>query len=244
MKLPGFFLFFILLISIASCKEDKGGSLTLHFKAYYDGQPLPMFLSKPFTGLQQLQFTHLSMMVSDLTLLDQTNKVSLKDVELVDLSFDDVSSADVGYSINIANLPAKNYSGLSFGIGVPQDMNAKKPADFPSSSPLSNSSYYWVAWDSFIFMKTEGRIDTIGNGSFDTGFAFHTGTDNLYRVFETNIPIAIEDGKNKDIEIHLDYKKVLEGIDIKSNPQNHNPKDSIQIRMLVQNLGNALTLVQ
>jgi hypothetical protein len=244
MKIPVLFLSFLLVISMISCKDDKGGSLTLHFKAFYDGQPLPMFLTKPFTGLQQLQFTHLSMMVSDLTLLDQTNKVNLKDVELVDLSFDDLTSADVGYTINFSNLPAKNYSGLSFGIGVPQDMNAKKPVDFPSSNPLSNSSYYWVAWDSFIFMKTEGRIDTIGNGSFDTGFAFHTGTDNLYRVFETNIPIAIEDGKNKVIEIQLDYKKVLEGIDIKSKPQNHNPKDSIQIKMLVQNLGNALTLVQ
>lgn len=244
MKTLALILSLLLMISIASCKKDQVGSLTLHFKAFYDGQPLPMFVTKPFTSPQQLQFTHLSFMVSDLTLLDQTNKVNLKDVELVDLSFDNLSTADGGYTIKIDNLPVKDYSGLSFGIGVPQDMNLKKPADFPSSSPLSNSSYYWVAWNSFIFMKTEGRIDTIGNGSFDTGFAFHTGTDNLYRIFETNIPIVIEDGKNKVIDIDLDYKKIMEGIDIKSNPQNHNPKDSLQIKALVQNLANALTLVQ
>ncbi|MFZ1676321.1 MAG: MbnP family protein [Saprospiraceae bacterium] len=243
MKFPALFLLFMMII-MTSCKEDKGGTLTLHFKAFYDGQPLPMFIAKPFTSPEQLQFTHLSFFVSDLKLLDQSNTVNLKDVELIDLSFDDVSGADVGYTINIDNLPAKNYSGISFGIGVPPDINIKKPADFPSSSPLSNSSYYWVAWDSFIFMKTEGRIDTIGNGSFDTGFAFHTGTDNLYRIFQRNIPITIEDGKSKVIDIDLDYKIIMEGIDIKSNPQNHNPKDSIQIKILVQNLANALTLVQ
>ncbi len=244
MKIQVLCLSVLLLIGINSCKKDTGGTLTLHFKALYDGQSLPMFVTKPYTNPEQLQFTHLSFLVSDLVLLDQSSKVNLKDVELVDLSFDDANTADGGYTISIDNLPAKNYSGLSFGIGVPADMNVKKPADYPSSSPLSNSSYYWVAWDSFIFMKTEGRIDTIGNGSFDTGFAFHTGTDNLYRIVEANIPILIEDGKNKQIDIDLDYKKVLDGIDIKSNPQNHNPKDSLQIKVLVQNLSGALTLVQ
>ncbi|MGB3081037.1 MAG: MbnP family protein [Saprospiraceae bacterium] len=244
MKIQALCLSVLLLIGLNSCKKDTGGTLTLHFKAFYDGQSLRMFDTKPFTNPEQVQFTHLSFMVSDLQLLDQSAKVNLKDVELVDLSFDDANSADGGYTITIDNLPAKSYSGLSFGIGVPADMNSKKPADYPSSSPLSNSSYYWVAWDSFIFMKTEGRIDTIGNGSFDTGFAFHTGTDNLYRIVMANIPILIEDGKNKNIDIDLDYKKVLDGIDIKSNPQNHNPKDSLQIKVLVQNLSDALTLVQ
>ncbi len=244
MKIPSLFTFILILLGIGACKKDQEGSLTLHFKAFYDGQPLPMFVTKPFTTPDQLQFTHLSLLVSDLVLLDQSSTEDLKDIELVDLSFDDISSADEGYSIQIDNLPAKSYTGIRFGIGVPPDQNAKSPSDFASSHPLSKTTYYWEAWNSFIFMKTEGRLDTIGNGAFDTGFAFHTGSDNLYRVVEGTIPISIEEGKNKEIDIVIDYKDILEGIDIKLNPQNHNPQDSIQIGQLVQNLSNALSLIQ
>jgi len=244
MKIPGLFPVILILLSIGGCKNDHEGSLTLHFKALYDGLPLPMFTTKPFTSTDQLQFTHLSYLVSDLVLLDHASTVGLKDIEMVDLSFDDVNSADGGYTMHFDNLPAKSYTGIKFGIGVPQDQNAKSPSDFPSSHPLSKTGNYWEAWNSFIFMKTEGRIDTVGNGSFDTGFAYHTGTDHLYRVYTGTLTISIEDGKDKEIDIVIEYKEVFEGIDIKSKPQNHNPQDTVQIGMLVQNLGSALELVQ
>ncbi|HZV71535.1 MAG TPA: MbnP family protein [Saprospiraceae bacterium] len=246
MKILGCLLMLVIVIGIHGCKgdTDKEGSLTLHFKGTYNGQPLAMFSTKPFTTPQQLQFTHLSLYVSDLVLLDQANTVNLSDIELVDLSFDDENSADGGFAIRFDHLPPKEYSGISFGIGVPPDLNVKKPEDFPSSNPLSNPVNYWLTWNSFIFMKTEGRIDTIGNGTFGTGFAYHTGTDDLYRNMQRTIPLSIEEGKNKDLDITIDYQKVLDGIDIKINPQNHNPKDSIQIRMLVQNLDDALKLIQ
>lgn len=246
MKRYGFLLVVVLAASLLACKSeaDKQGSLILHFKAFYDGQPLSMLVTKPFNGTEQLQFTHLSFFVSDLVLLDQSNTINLKDVELVDLSFDDLASADAGYTLRFDNLDAKSYSGIRFGIGVPPDANAKKPQNFSSGNPLSNSIDYWSAWDSYIFMKTEGRIDTLGNGTFDLGYAYHTGTNDLYRIIEGNLPISIEEGKNKVLDIDLDYKKLLAGIDIKGMPLNSNPKDSIQIGKLVKNLANSLTLVQ
>lgn len=246
MKISGLIGLALIVLFVGSCKEDQDheGSLTLHFIAFYDGQPLTMFVTKPFTNPQQLQFTHLSFLVSDLVLLDQLSIVDLKDIELIDLSFDDVNGADQGYTIQINNLPAQSYTGIRFGIGVPPDLNSKKPANFASSHPLSKTSYYWEAWNSFIFMKTEGRIDTLGNGGFDTGFAFHTGTNKLFSAFEKVIPITIEEGKNKGINIRIDYKTVLNGIDIKAKPQNHNPADSVQIGKLVENLSGALSLTQ
>ncbi|MEO6130306.1 MAG: MbnP family protein [Saprospiraceae bacterium] len=230
--------------SLTACTVDHpNGSLTLHFKGFYDGQPLSMFTTKPFTTPEQLQFSQVSFFVSDIVLLDQSAEVDVKDLELVNLSFDDPTSAIEGFTLPLGNRPAKNYTGIRFGIGVPPGLNVKKPSDFNSSNPLSNSVNYWSGWNSFIFMKIEGRIDTIGNGSFDTGFAYHTGTDPLYRTFEANLPVSIEDGKNTNIDIDIDFKKVLEGIDIKKLPLNSNPKDSIQIGQIVQNLVNALTLV-
>src|SRR4030095_1041898 len=227
-----------------SCKKDEEGSLTIHFKAFYDGVPVAMFETKPFTSPQQIQFSHLSLFISNIALMDQSSTKELRDIELVDLSFDDVNSADMGYTVHFDQIAAKTYSGLQFGVGVPPDLNAKSPSEFPSSSPLSKTSYYWEAWHSFIFMKTEGHLDSLGTGTFDTGFAYHTGTDQLYILEQGPFPITIEDGKNKEIDIILDYKDVLEGIDIKSKPQNHNPQDSVQINQLVENLGHSFSLVQ
>jgi len=233
-----------MFLGVVACKDDEKGNLTIHFKALYDGQPLSMFNTKPFTNPEQLQFTHLSFLVSDLALVDQSNTVDLDDIELVDLSFDDVNDADLGYIIQFKDIDARNYSGIKFGIGVPADLNAKTPSEFPSNHPLSKTGYYWEAWSSYIFTKIEGHIDTLGIGDFTTGFAYHTGTDDLYLPLEAPVPITIEDGKNKVIEIVIDYKEVLDGINIKANPQNHNPADSIQIAQIVENLSHAITLIQ
>jgi hypothetical protein len=183
-----------------------------------------------------IEFTHVSLLLSDLELLSSSGSEHLKDVELVDMSFADIITSEEGYVVQIDNIPAGAYDGIKFGIGVPADVNAKAPADFPSSSPLSNSGFYWHAWSSYIFMKVEGRIDTIAPQDFETGFAFHTGTNDLYRILESNFPISIDEA------IAFDYAELLEGINIADNPQNHNPEDSLQIAKIVNNLQSAVTL--
>jgi hypothetical protein len=233
------------VLAVSSCKkDDEVGTVTLHFKATYDGLPLKTFETLPFENGEQLQFTHMSYYVTDLELTDQTSTELLDDVELINLSFDNLTAADGGYTLTISDVPAGTYDGIQFGVGVPADINQKKPADFPSSNPLSNTGYYWIPWNSYIFMKTEGRLDTLGNGALDLGFALHTGSDPLYRILEGSVPLTVEDGKTTNLDIVLDYKKLLEGIDIKTSPQNHNPEDIAIIQAMVDNLASAFSLVQ
>ncbi len=242
-------LFFLLAITtcvvgFSSCKEDNPeGTLTLHFKAVYDGQPLQTFTTHPFEGIQQIQFTHLSMMVADLQLVNGSSVKDLDDIELVDLSFDNLAAAEAGYTLTIRNVTAGSYDGINFGLGVPPDLNQKKPADFSSGSPLSKTGYYWVAWNSYIFSKTEGRLDTLGNGALDLGFAMHTGSDALYRAGQGTLPIVIEEGKTTNMNILLDYKNLLQGVDIKSHPQNHTQSDTSEILKIVNNYGTSITLL-
>ena len=241
-----FILLFIAagIFGLSSCKEDNPeGTLTLHFKAVYDGQPLQTFTTHPFEGIQQIQFTHLSMMVADLQLVDGSKVKDLDDIELVDLSFDNLAAAEAGYTLTIPNVTAGSYDGINFGLGVPPDLNQKKPADFSSGSPLSKTGYYWVAWNSYIFSKTEGRLDTLGNGALDLGFAMHTGSDALYRAGQGTIPIVIEEGKTTNMNILLDYKDLLQGVDIKSHPQNHTQSDTSEIVKIVNNYGTSITLM-
>jgi len=233
------------LLVMSSCKkDDEVGTITLHFKATYDGLPLKTFETLPFENGEQLQFTLMSFYVSDLELTNQSSTEVLDDVELINLSFDNVAAADEGYTLTISNVAVGTYDGIRFGIGVPADVNQKKPADFPSSNPLSNTGYYWIPWDSYIFMKTEGRLDTLGSGALDLGFALHSGSDPLYRILEGSLPLTIEDGKETSLDIVIDYKKLLEGIDIKTSPQNHNPEDIAIIQAIVDNMAAAFSLVQ
>lgn len=232
-------------LSLSACKDDeKRGTLVLRFQPVFNGEPLSTFVTKPFDNGQQIQFTHVSMMVADLQLFNSASHRDLNDIALVNLSFDTPAEAIEGHVLTLSDVPAGQYTGLRFGVGVPPDLNQKKPADFASNSPLSNSGYYWVPWTSFIFSKTEGRLDTLGTDVFDLGFALHTGADELYRTIEWDVPVTIEEGTSTSLNVVIDYKKLLEGIDIKSNPQNHNPQDTVQILQLVNHLATSMTLVQ
>ena len=246
MKIFTLSLLLVSVLFLGSCNKDEKGSLTLRFIARVDSNPLIMFDPYSFIDEYDVQFTHLSMLISDLQLSNDGNNEFLSDIELVDMSFENMTSASEGFTVHFNDIPAASYDEISFGIGVPPDVNSKTPAEFPSSSPLSKTGYYWEAWDSYIFMKTEGRIDTALPGDFETAFAYHTGSNDLYRILESGsgFPINIEDGKDTEISIVIDYALLLEGIDIASKPQNHNPEDSIQIGQIVNNLQSAITLFQ
>ena len=208
MKLSRYFGILLLATFLfQACKDDpEEGTLTLHFKPLYNAQPLQLLTTHAYDTPQQIQFTHLSLFISDLTLYDQSGEEILDDIELVDISFSNLQSAEAGYTVTLTGVPARTYDGLSFGMGVPPDVNQMKPADFSSSSPLSKTGYYWVGWNSYIFMKIEGNLDTLGNGIFDTGFALHTGSDDLFRTLDGATPIVVEDGKETVWNIVIDYK--------------------------------------
>ena len=247
MKSFRFACLLMLLSAIIGCKDDDDpgtGSLSVNFKAVYQGLPLNMFSIRPFENGQQIDFSNLSFFISDLHLSGSPGSYTDEIPDLIDLSFDLLSEAETGVSIKMNDIKAGSYNNLEFGFGVPPDLNAQQPQDFPSTHPLSNNGYYWEAWNSYIFSKMEGRLDTIGNGTLNMGFALHTGANNLYRVLQATLPIVIEDGKETNVDIWVDYKALLEGVDIKSDPQNHDPADSIQIQKIVNNLADAITLVQ
>lgn len=240
MKLSTLLFTGLILFFIAGCDDDKEGSLVLQFRATYDGEPLTMLTDKTFSGLP-IRFGHLSMYVSDIQLLKEGGSELLSEVELVDLSYSDPVSANEGFSLQFNGIPEGNYNGLRFSIGVPADLNAMVPADFSSSHPLSRTGYYWQAWESYIFMKIEGNLDSALPGSFETPFAYHTGSNELFRTFEIIGPaIQIDADEVEEGALLFDYKDVLEGLDILANPQNHNPQDTVQINRIVNNLSSSI----
>src|SRR6187549_1592183 len=98
---------------LSSCKEDaEEGTLTIHFKAVYNEETLPTFSTRPFANGQQLQFTNLAMYFTDIQLIHHSTVRNLRDVELVDLNFDNVAAAETGYILKLTNIPAGSYDSI------------------------------------------------------------------------------------------------------------------------------------
>ena len=98
-----------------------------------------------------------------------------------------IELSEAGYKLKFSNIPVDQYSALSFGIGVPSNLNSKNPSQFDINHPLGEGSHYWSGWKSYIFSKTEGVMT---NGTDATNFAYHSGFDSAYRSFEFQINIA------------------------------------------------------
>ncbi len=242
-----FFLVAVGVLGLISCKDDDEttyGTLTINVKAVYDGEPLSTFSTYDFDNGEDIQFSLISLMLSDIDLLNQAAGTPISDIALADMSFDNLTAAEKGFTIKSMNIKTGSYTGIRFGIGVKPDINAMKPADFPSTNPLSNTSYYWIPWSSYIFSKTEGLLDTLGTGLFDLPFALHTGSDGLYVELEGGLPIVIESQKDTQLDIIVDYKDLLSSIPIKHNPLNHNPEDLATITALVNNYATSIYLAQ
>ena len=236
------------MIMLSGCKKDEEGTLQVTFKGIYGNDPLVMFETRDYANGQRFQFSRSEFFISDLDLIDGSgNEVDLSDIELVDLTFSSESAAEAGVTFTFNNIPAGSYSNLRFGFGVASDINATTPSDYPSSSPLSNAGRYWTPWTSFIFSKTEGNLDTLTDGTDnpDLGFAYHTGTDNLFRGLQINQNVSVTEAATTHIIFYLDHESLMglpnAPIDIKAKPQNHNPQDIQQIQTLVDNLIASIT---
>lgn len=243
-----FTILVMLSLLFSGCSKDKEGALRITFKGSYGQDPLVMLNVYDYADGQRIQFSRLEFFASDIRLIDGSgNDYPLSDVELIDLSANSTTAAETGVVLTFNDIPAGEYTDLEFGFGVAADINATTPVDYPSSSPLSSTGRYWTPWTSYIFSKTEGNLDTIADGTdnLSMGFAYHTGSDALYRVLQLDQPISIQEDATRNIVLNLDYQKLLgmpdEPLDIKAKPQNHSPLDIEHIQAIVDNLVSALT---
>ena len=79
--------------------------------------------------------------------------------------------------IDFQNVPVGEYASLKFRVGLNAEQDATVPEDYANSNPLSQASEYWIDWGSYIFMKLEGRSDTLADNiaRFDVNFTYHLG---------------------------------------------------------------------
>jgi len=196
----------VVALTITSCGKDEGG-LDLSFNLTYEDEPLVMFEDYSYPTGENFSLSRVSFYISNLSLDDEL----LKDVDYIDLteSHSTRAGSTDGYSYAFDNLPVGDYNDLLLSMGVNAVDNAKNPADFESTSALSRSGEYWNAWESYVFYKIEGMMDSNGDGTKDKGISLHIGGDDVFRTISFPKPISIDGDARATAKITIDLAKVF-----------------------------------
>ena len=220
------------------------GSLDINVKLEYQGEPLVMFTDYSYPDGRPITFTRFSFYSSEV-MLDESQ---IQNVEFHNLTNNNAVPEDAanGFVWSIACVPPGEYNQFSFALGVPEELNEMGPSDFLSSHPLSRSSEHWFSWDSYIFCKLEGNLDSNNDGIKDVPIALHLGSDNAFRslFFEKNI--SITSSNTTEIELVIDIYHFFGGetstFDIDTNDQIHNLDQIPAIEELADNFKNNIEL--
>lgn len=218
------------------------GRLNLSFSARYGTQPFEALMPYGYGPVRSIKLSKLDFYITGITLLSTSGNVELDAVGLIDIT----GGNDQDRSVSLTGLKTWDYTGIRFMVGVKPDLNKKLPKDFKSNHPLSSASHYWEAWNSYIFSKIEGVLDTKGDKVYDLGFAVHTGTDACLEPVEIIKSFSLADAQAFALNLDLDVEKIFltNGLyfDLESSPLNHNPSNIATLQLFAAHLADAIQL--
>ena len=218
-KLPFYGLLSLLIL--AGCRPgDK--KVTVEFQWIQNGTPYTQ--STPFfKGDTAIAIDLFHFYISDLRAGDQL----LSDVLFVDPS----DSAFNTYTLDLQ----RRVDQISFGLGVPSDMNAMDPTSFETTHPLSSAyAMYWTWASKYRFLKAEGRFNAGGdlsNATTNGGIIWHTGTDPLYRTRTFDVPVRPGDR----LVVKMDLDLLLGNVSLANDGFTHTTVDTYATAEKVSN---------
>ncbi len=256
-----------LFFTLTSCDRDDDDSPTgqdyyFNVALNYDGEALQTNKKYPYRTDEEIMFTRVKLLISDLTLskferdvvhspiseLTVNKSVGTRDfihIPIGDFNFEadfaEKEAAEKGITIDMGTIEPGQYR-LSLGIGVSENLNAKEPSDFSVDHPLGQGSEYWGHWSSFIFTKHEGfHYDSEDNM---TNFVYHTGSNDCYVTLEQDIVLNATDN---EVFLNVDFSKVFmedDGNlkDIPAEPILHRLSQTDLAIFFCDNIGSASSL--
>ena len=231
------------LIIVTSCGDDES-NFDMTIKLSYDDAPLVMTNDYTYPDGRTIRFNRVSFFISKLNVSDGTESVQLLDAQHVNLtqSHIDEERASEGYQVISNDVELASINSISFNIGLTADQNGQSPSDYPVDSDLSNSAEYWVGWESYVFAKIEGLIDLDNDGTPESTFALHLGSDEIMRTVDIE---NLSDSRDSySLNIDLDVKQIFNDgtttYDIVETTNIHSLNQIAQANFLIKNLERAL----
>ena len=182
-------------IDNGSCNYAPISDLNIHFTQTVNGNPL-ILDSMMYTNQENDNYSIQTVryLLSDITLhTDNGTSTLLDDVHFIDLSIDST------LTLHIAEIVDKNYTAISFTMGLDSTKNI-------TDLFLNENFFPSFAWPDFMgggyhYMQLEGGFNTVFNG-----YATHTGgTNGLDFSFTKNFPIALNmENANSTVIINME----------------------------------------
>ncbi len=240
-----FVAFLVSIVGILSCKTQSGTNVApqdtfnIQIIPDFNGEPLVMYKTYSLNG-KPIQFTRFSFILS--RLCDSKSKDNESRQTQFDFSVNTEEASALKGITNTIRPYQDNIKNLRLGFGVDSVDNSNPPSLQIATSPLFNGLNYWDAWNSFIFMKIEGKYDRDGDGIFETPFALHSGgnssySEKNYLLDYQNLPLSPNFLR---VQFDINLAKILNGIDLNVTTQTQKTADLPLMVLMISNLKNAL----
>lgn len=238
------FLFSISLLALSSCEkddnsEDEKRSLRIEIDTKIGGEDFE--LNEVYKDYKDRDFRIelLRFYMNNMTIVNADGtEVLLKDIALYNASESDV------LSITLDDVPAGTYTKFTSGLGLSSEINGLNPADFESAHPLSlDNQMYWGWASKYKFVVVEGRVDA-GTGSLESAFAYHSGTDELYRTMEVDLEnFELKESGTTVLQLNVNVDQMFQGnggtLDFVEENSSHTTSNIEYVIKLTDNMINA-----
>ncbi|BDB53744.1 hypothetical protein GENT5_00490 [Flavobacterium ammoniigenes] len=209
----------VIAISLFSCSNDDevisgNGNLKLEFDNVYNANNLAF--NTPYTNSngEVVKINKLKYIVSNIVLTKADGTTFTLPKSQSYFIVDEATAASA--LLNLPNIPAANYTKVSFGIGVDQaqfNIGATGQGDFLALAQTAGMMWSWSA--GYKFLAFEGTF-TSSTVTTATSFMVHTGqtgTDYNYTTVTLNLPTnaLVRTTITPQVHIMADISKVLNG---------------------------------
>lgn len=142
-----------------------------------------------------------------------------------------------------------DFSNFSFNVGVGEPENTSDPTTYGQSNHLSayqSADMHWTWNTGYIFLKIEGKYDTIpGSTATPLNFAWHVGMNQFLTPVEKDVPLSIVAGQTNTLNMYFDIEKVFDNggstVNVKENPVIHtSPGQEVVVTKIINNFANAI----
>jgi hypothetical protein len=142
-----------------------------------------------------------------------------------------------------------DYSSFTFNLGIDSVANHADPSTYPVDNVLAPQSpnHHWSWASGYIFLRIDGMFDGDGDGTPETAFETHLGTDNFYTPLTLTGNV---EGHDDHVHVTLVFDPIAlyDGIDFGANAADDmtfttHTMDNMAMAMAIRaNFANAFSL--
>lgn len=242
----------LLVVMVSSCEKDPEiGTTTFTLAVHPKIASQDLVLGQEYLDQEsyRLMPSTLRFYVSHVILTSANGDTEVKDIALLDMEQVE-AGAPLTFEVEV---PAGDYTGISFWVGLDSTQNASDPATFANGHPLSLTTGTFWTWNTgYRFVMFEGYYDDVQNtpGPVSTSrfFNYHTGTAPLYKQAElgsANVAFTIAEGERFTYNLDLDVNKMfygLENIDRAQGAVTHTTSNYALAQKFTENFVRAFSL--